>query len=208
MKSKKKTVMFVISMIWLIFSVVVSILLFTKYTHFYVFGLLIRELAFVGISGIIFFVLLFFGCQSTYYSQSRYIVIFVGVLWIALSSILCWNSMKETFTEHRNTKRYTITLSDGNKLLFYEQIGENKNMFSYVDVYRKDLFLIRELGGFGSQYINKDTDTPNYSYNEDTKEITFYGTYKYSDELHEQFPDLEDREDTFVLNVVSTANNN
>ncbi|WP_303797194.1 hypothetical protein [Ruminococcus flavefaciens] len=202
MKSKKKTIMFVISMVWLVISGVISVLLFTKYTEFYVFGLLIKEFAFVGIAGLIFFILLFFGCQSTYYSQSRYIVIFFGVLWIALSSILCWSSLKETFTEHINTKRYTITLSDGNVLLFYEKKGENKNMFTEVDVYRKDLLLVRGLGGFGKQFINENTDLPNYSYNEDTTEITFYGTYRYSDEMHQDFPNLKDREDTFTLKVV------
>ena len=201
MKSKKKTIMFVISMVWLVISVVISILLFTKYTDFYVFGLLIKDFTFVSIAGIIFFILLFFGCQSTYYSQSRYIVLFVGALWIVLSGFLCVSSLKDTFSEHRNTKRYTITLSDGNVLLFYEKIGENKNMYTSVDVYRKDLLLVRELGGFGSHFINSGTNLPNYLYDEDTTEITFYGTYRYSDEMHKDFPDLKDREDTFTLKV-------
>lgn len=188
-------------MVWLVISVVTSILLFTKYTDFYIFGLLIKEIAFVSIAGIIFFILLFFGCQSTYYSQSRYIVLFVGALWIVLSGFLCVSSLKDTFSEHRNTKRYTITLSDGNVLLFYEKIGENKNMYTSVDVYRKDLLLVRELGGFGSHFINSGTNLPNYLYDEDTTEITFYGTYRYSDEMHKDFPDLKDREDTFTLKV-------
>ena len=195
MKSKKKTIMFIISMIWLVFSVVTTVLMFTKYTDFYVFGLLIGEFAFAGISGIIFFILLFLACQSTYYSQSRYIVLFLGVLWIVLSGIFCVSSLKETFTEHIDTKRYTITLSDGNVLLFYEKTGKG------CDVYRKDLLLVRELGGFGYKYVDNESKLPRYLYNEETKEITFYGTYRYSDELHEQFPDLEDRHDTFTLKV-------
>lgn len=75
-------------------------------------------------------------------------------------------------------------------------------MFTEVDVYRKDLLLVRGLGGFGKQFINENTDLPNYSYNEDTTEITFYGTYRYSDEMHQDFPNLKDREDTFTLKVV------
>ena len=201
MKDKKNTVMFIISIVWLVFSVIVSVLLFTKYTDFYLFGLLIKPLTFIFAAGVILLILLFFSFPSPYYSQAKHVVLFIGVLFLVCGGLFGWSGLKETFTEHRNTKRYTITLSDGNKLLFYEKIGENKNMITDIDVYRKDLFLIRELGGFGSQYINKDTDLPNYSYNEDTKEITFNGTYIYSDELHEQFPDLEDREDTFTFEV-------
>ena len=203
MKSKAKTVMIVISVIWLVFSLTISILLFRKYTAIYIFGLLFEFSTFTFFAGIIFLILLFIGCQSTYYSQSRYIIMFIAALWIVTNCFFCIGSLKNTFLEHRNTKRYTITLSDGNEILFYEKIGENKYMTSDIYICRKDLFLVRGLGGLGnsSMYTNNGNKLPEYTYNEETKEITFYGTYKYSDELHEQFPNLEDREDTFTFEV-------
>ncbi|SFY12739.1 DUF308 domain-containing protein [Ruminococcus sp. XPD3002] len=187
----------IIGVIWLVFSIIMVVMLSDKYTDIYLFGLLFGKAAFIAFAGIVLLVLLFFSFKSDDSSQARYIVLFVGVLWIVFGILFCSDDLKNTFTEHKNTKRYTISLPDGKEVLFYEETAEDENTIASIEFYKKDLFLVRKLGSFGTSFTDNGSKLPEYSYNEETKEITFIPP----EEFYEEYDDPESIADFLTFSL-------
>ncbi|MBR6986062.1 MAG: hypothetical protein IKH75_21555 [Ruminococcus sp.] len=196
-KLVSKILPIIISVIWLIFSIIMIVMLSNKYTGIYLFGLIFGKAAFIGFAGIVLLVLLFFFFKSSASSQAKYIVLFVGALWIVFCVLLCSDDLKKTFTEHKNTKRYTISLPDGKEVLFYEETAEDENTIAPIEFYKKNLLLVRKLGSFGTSFTDNGSKLPEYSYNEETKEITFIPP----EEFYEEYDDPESIADFFTFNL-------